>query len=497
MADSVVANWDGHDYQARVFWVRATELRRRDKVHVVEVSYESEGPKGFDDVVVRYLPARKGRRSFEIAAEHYQVKFHVNEGGRFGYADLIEPEFIGATKVSILQRLRDAVKNAPPGSTFWLITIDRIRDGDPLSELFSGRDNSLDVDKLRVGKTADSKMGAVRKLWRDHLELETDEELFYILDRFHVKHGAKTLEEMRDEVDSAFYAVNLKGGENTWEFSLDGVIKGLKSVGKNKFTRDEFEAFVKERGWIRTDDENRQPVTVKSFGDQSTGHLASPSDCDLSLLDKFDSRQLRPGADWMAEIQPEIVGFLQRVRHDHKRVRLSLEAHASIAFLSGSLLHTKSGVDTEVLQKGRSPTSIWRADDKTSGPALLMEERKVGDGIDVALVVSLTRPALHDVEDHIQSHPGKFGRIVHFMPADGHGQSSVKGGAHAASLADQIADAISDLRLRSPTKIHIFISGPNAFSFFLGQHREALGAVVLYEYDFGGTRQYHPSFAIG
>lgn len=497
MADAVVANWDGHDYQARVFWVRATELRRKDRVYVVEVSYEADGPKGCDDVVVKYLPARKGRRTFEIQAEHYQIKFHVNEGGRFGYADLAKPEFIGAKTVSILQRLRDAVRNSLPGSTFWLVTIDRIIDDDPLRALLSGRDSSFDVDKLRVGKTADSKMGAVRELWRAHLELETDDELYDILDRFHIKHGAKNLEEMREEVDSAFYLVNLKGGGNTWEFSLDGVIKGLKSVGKNSFTRDQFEAFVKERGWIRTDDEDRQPVTIRSFGDVSMGHLSSPSDYDLSLLDRFDARHLKPGADWSSEIQPEVEGFLRTVKQSCQRIRLTLETHATIAFLAGSILHNKSGVDVELLQKGRLPTTIWRTDDQTTGPAMNVESKALGDGEDVALVVSLARNAGPDVEEHIQRHPGQFGRLVHFSAADGNGQSSVKGGGHAVSLADQIADMVSDLRLRSPAKVHIFVAGPNAFSFFLGQHREALGKVVLYEFDFGGTRQYHPSFVIG
>lgn len=497
MVDSVVANWDGHDYQARVFWVRATELRRKDRVYVVEVSYEADGPKGFDDVVVKYLPARQGRRSFGIQAEHFQIKFHVNEAGRFGYADLIEPEFIGATKVSILQRLRDAVRSSPEGSTFWLVTIDRIRDDDPLRELLSGRDSSFDVDKLRVGKTDGSKMGAVRKLWREHLELESDEELLSILDRFHIRHGAKNLEEMREEVDAAFYLVNLKGGENTWEFSLDGVIKGLKSVGKNKFTRDEFEAFVRERGWIRTEDEDRHPVSIRSFGDASGGYLATATDSDLSLLDKFEARQLRAGADWTSEIQPEVEDFLKRVGREHKRIRLSLEAHASIAFLAGSVLHAKSGIDAEVLQKGRGPTTIWRADDKMSGPGLVMTDQVIGQGQDVAVVVSLARNALRDVQDHAQRNPAQIGRLLHFVPPAGHGQSSVAGGAHAAALADQVADAVSDLGLRSPARVHIFVAGPNAFSFFLGQHREALGKVVLYEYDFGGTRDYHPSFEIG
>ncbi|MBN8183117.1 SAVED domain-containing protein [Roseibium aggregatum] len=497
MADSVVANWDGHDYQARVFWLRATELRRKDRAYVVEVSYEADGPKGFDDVVVRYSPARKGRRIFEIQSEHFQIKFHVNEGGRFGYADLIEPEFIGAKKVSILQRLRDAVRSSPAGSTFWLVTIDRIRDDDPLRELLSGRDSSFEVDKLRVGKTDNSKMGAIRKLWREHLELENDEELFSILDCFHIKHGAKNLEEMREEVDAAFYLVNLQGGENTWEFNLDGVIKGLKSVGKNKFTRDEFEAFVKERDWIRTDDDDRHPVSVRSFGDASGGYLATPSDSDLSLLDKFEARHLKAGSDWTSEIQPEVEDFLIKISKEHKRIRLSLEAHASIAFLAGSVLHSKSGINVEMLQKGRLPTTIWRSDDMSTGPRLAMTDQIIGQGQDVAVVVSLARNASRDVTDFVQRNSPQIGRILHFVPPDGHRQSSVAGGTHAANLADQVTDAVSELGLRSPARVHIFVAGPNAFSFFLGQHREALGKVVLYEFDFGGTREYHPSFEIG
>lgn len=105
MADAVIANWDGHDYQARFFWIHASGLRDPEKPHIVEVSYEADGPKGFDDVVVRYSSGQAGRRSFRVETAHHQVKFHVNQAGRFGYKDLVEPEFIGATSFSILQRL--------------------------------------------------------------------------------------------------------------------------------------------------------------------------------------------------------------------------------------------------------------------------------------------------------------------------------------------------------------------------------------------------------
>ena len=36
--------------------------------------------------------------------------------------------------------------------------------------------------------------------------------------------------------------------------------------------------------------------------------------------------------------------------------------------------------------------------------------------------------------------------------------------------------------------LHVFIAGPNAFAFFLGQHRQALGPFVVYEWDFDRQR---------
>ena len=36
--------------------------------------------------------------------------------------------------------------------------------------------------------------------------------------------------------------------------------------------------------------------------------------------------------------------------------------------------------------------------------------------------------------------------------------------------------------------MHLFSAAPNALLFFLGQHREALGRLQLYEFDFGLER---------
>ena len=37
-------------------------------------------------------------------------------------------------------------------------------------------------------------------------------------------------------------------------------------------------------------------------------------------------------------------------------------------------------------------------------------------------------------------------------------------------------------------QIHLFMAGPGAFAFYLGQRQHALGPTILYEFDFEGTQ---------
>jgi hypothetical protein len=74
------------------------------------------------------------------------------------------------------------------------------------------------------------------------------------------------------------------------------------------------------------------------------------------------------GRDWQRDIRPRVESFLREaVKRGSGKLRLILEAHASIAFLAGSVLDLKSGVQTHLVQKRRIGTRIWRADDGTSG----------------------------------------------------------------------------------------------------------------------------------
>lgn len=104
MAGGITAQWHGHNYQARIFWVSALNLFLPGSC-VVEVSFEADGPKAFDDVIVRYDPAVPGSGPDRVAADYHQVKWHTDFGGRFGYEDFTDPAFIGAASVSLLLSL--------------------------------------------------------------------------------------------------------------------------------------------------------------------------------------------------------------------------------------------------------------------------------------------------------------------------------------------------------------------------------------------------------
>jgi len=45
---------------------------------------------------------------------------------------------------------------------------------------------------------------------------------------------------------------------------------------------------------------------------------------------------------------------------------------------------------------------------------------------------------------------------------------------------------------------HLFIAGPNAFALLLGQNQPAIGPVVVYEWDFEGSRDgnYRPGLRL-
>lgn len=499
MATSVLANWHGHDYQARYFWIEASRLKNPQQDFVVEVSYEADGPKAFDDVITRYNPPRRSTGPDRIQADYYQIKFHVTQAASFGYEDLIDPTFIGAKTFSILERLKQAKGTEPANSAFHLVTTDRIIDEDPLGEIISNVDGSIRLDKLFDGTTDRSRKGRVRKLWRQHLKLSTDQELEEVLSGFHIQQSQPTLEAMREKVNTSFQIIGLITCETNSEFRFDGAARALRSQERYRFTREQFTALCMEENWIRSDaPESFRNVALRSFSDGPLDIMDALPEQTLSLLSLFEGRFPSPGIEWNDVIKPQVETFLTGIRQTERKVRLYLNTHSSIAMLAGKCLGHKSGVEIELVQKGRMGDSVWSENESQDEPDAVIETETVGTGSDVAVVLSIARNALPKARAYILENQPDIGRIIHVTPANGYGQRSVKNGSHAVALAEQVSDVVMDADLPVEASLHIFSAAPNAVNFYLGQHTDFLGTCVFYEFDFQRQRDgsYLPSFKV-
>lgn len=484
---NVSARWHGDNYQSRCFWIHASSLLDDQRPDVVEVTFEAEAPKAFDDIVVRYNPCRRNVSGpNRITAEYFQIKWHTDDCGHFGYEDLVDPAFLRATSFSLLQRLRDAKMRCEPNATFHFVTTYSLKEKDPLTKLVSGQDGSLRLDKLFDGRTARSEMGKVRALWRKHLGLATDDELRAVLKGFHIEKGARSLEALRDEVAIRFRAIRLQGRDAESTFIYDEAARVLVSKKINRLTREDFRRLCEEEGWfVPIDIPVKRGVSIQTYEPRSLPMdiaLAAPENT-LVLQDHFEGRHLRDGESW-DEIRDEVTAFLKSELAQGPEIRLFLEAPASIAFLAGACLGLKSGASVEVVQTGAGNSKqVWDTDDHRTGPKPDIAEMSVGKGKDIALVLSLSRNALLKAQEFVARSLPSVGTILQVTPADGSGQKAIRGGEHALNMAQHIAEAVSD-RVLPKSRVHIFLAAPNAFSFYLGQQADGMGTCVLYEFDF-------------
>lgn len=505
MADAVVPRWHGDNYQARVFWENAVNLLHPASC-VVEVSFEANGPKAFDDVVVRYDPPVARSGPVRVPADYHQVKWHVEYGGRFGFEDLIEPAFIGAKLHSILERLQQAKATAPAGSCFSFITTYRIKDNDPLAVLISGTDKSLLVEKLFDGtKTDKSRMGGVRKLWREHLKLGTDEELRTVVTGLRIFEGYLSLDELRASINFRAQVVGLLTCSNaTSDFRYDELARQLKVRNLNALTRQTLEQICRDEGLLvalPTEQDNFLKVAIRTCLGPAADVVGALPENTLLLTDSFRQRYLRDDLDWKEDIRPRVTGFLRAAVVKSPRLRLFLDAHASIAFLAGSILDLKSAVEIELVQKGRVGSRTWRADDNSAarGGRFEVTTHAIGSGEEIAVAISVSQDAEPQALAYVQAKLPDVGSLVHLSIPGGVGGQTVVGGEHATVLAEQVSNAIRGIKVSDPdATVHIFAACPNTLLFFLGQHHQGIAPCIVYEFDFDrkSTKTYQPSFVI-
>ena len=504
MVDAVVARWHGDNYQARIFWENAFNLLLPHSC-VVEVTFEADGPKAFDDVVVKYDPpvARSGPE--RVSAEYHQVKWHVQTGGRFGYEDFTDPNFIGAQSFSLLERLQQARNTAPTSAHFTFLTTYRIKDNDALAALISGHDHSLLVERLFDGTTDRSRMGKVRKRWREHLQLANDDELRMVVRGLRVIEGYRSLEELRAKINLKAQVVGvLACNAADSDFRYDELARQLKVRQISALTRETLLQICREEGLLGqrpSEPDPFLPIAIRSFLGPAADIIGAAPEDTLLLADDFRQRYLQDGREWQRDIRPKVETFLRDAVKKSAKLRLILDAHASIAFLAGAVLDLKSGIEAELVQKGRVGAKSWRAADGSAanGGRFDITEEQLGEGRDIAVAISVSQPATAQARAYTAAQLLEVGKLISFALPNGPGHQSVTGGEHAAALAEQISNHLRIVTAEDPDLIvHIFAAAPNSLLFYLGQHHQAIAPCIVYEFDFDrrAHKTYQPSFTI-
>ncbi len=447
------------------------------------------GPKGFDDVVITYPNDALwlDPHGQSITADHYQCKWHVGAGS-FGWEELIDPTYINASSMSLLERLRDAVREDAGFSRFILATTDQIKIGDPLESITSRDGGEILLHRLFDGTGDRSKKGRVRKAWREKLGL-SDDELRRILLRFSIQAGAPDLKGLSEQLDATLTSVGLAPIDHSKSVALyDDVIWRWHSEGTCYFEPETLRDLCEREGLLFAPSEQKALVLgVRTFT-HSIDDLALRTDklCDLRTL--FDGRSIKNRDDWRFSIAPRVTSFLIENARKSEFIRLILDAHYSVAIAAGYALNVKSGKKIEIEQRtgGRR---IWNADTPTTAHehhGCVIEQIK-GDGEkDIIVELSLTRDVSNDVSKDIDQRNLDVLAHIRMRPTDGVSSKFVRDGNHAYAIAESLIEACRNTQAaaRASTRVHFYFSGPNAIAFYVGQHAIPIDELVIYEWDF-------------
>jgi len=495
-AGAIGARMQGDDYQAR--WFLHQALRLLDpRSGVVQVALEQGRYGWFDDVVTYYEPG--GRRARLIEA--HQVKFHIMADGALGFSALMNPSFIKSEKHSIAHHVLNVYRVSGGDTDAVLVTPWQIDRDDLLATMCeSGRNGDLRTAKLFDGKEQ-SAASAIRKQLLAHTG-SSEEELKAALDRFRIVNSPP-LAFMVDMLDGhlgrhGFATI----GDAPLASSYDDLVRKAIQRRDLLFEKESFTQLLHDAGLRAAALEPRYRVGIRSFT-RFAEHLDEFTDELLDLAPAFTHRALNPDEAW-SHIADRVGAFMEKVdRAEHALVEMHIPCLNSIAYAAGSATSPKSGTRYLVSQPGIGGKAIWDlgAGENRGDAAWTITERCLReDRPDVALAIGLARAIGTDVEHFVQRHVDRVGKLIIAEPAGGAGQSAVQDGAHAVALAESLDGVLAERRTveerREP--LHVFIAGPNGFTFAMGRTARRITRATLYEFPSGKPDPdgYYPSISL-
>lgn len=491
----VGARTEGDVYQGLFFWRQAADLLRPNSL-VERVILEHDDANGVDDVAVFYRAPGVNAGGWQASADYFQLKYHVDNRDAYSADALIDPSFISA-KVSLLQRFHKAYaqlsKQARGPFRLHLASNWRWKDDDKLASLLREFDGELPPKFFDDGAKGD--LGKVREKWRTHLNLDAEAfAAFARTLRFQLDHFGRR--DFKAYVYATLEAAGLRTpSADRAACPYESLVQQFLMSGQHSFDEPAFRTLCQKEGLlIEVRAEPTRPFTigVRSFM-RFAERLESEVDELVCVSANFDGRHLAQDGSWEASTE-QVLAFLadqeRRARLRAAESVIALECHGSFALLAGWELSRNSGVKAAPLQKPN--LDVWRpSEHAAAGPSWRAPQTIDwnADADDVAICLSVTHDARIDVEAYLSSTVApRVRRLVVLSPEGGPSPQSVKGADHAYLLATALPALLSSTRPSRSARTHVFFACPNALMFFIGQQREALGRLALYEFDFGIER---------
>lgn len=498
--DSVGARVEGDVYQGLFFWREAARLLIEGS-SVVRVDLEHDDADGVDDVAVFYSPPGIEAGGFLATADYYQLKYHVDQRAEYTADAIIDPSFIAA-KRSLLQRFHGAYERIRADHAgFRLHLASNWRWGDDsLGKSLREYDGAL--PESFFSSSARSNIGAIRETWRQHLGLDaTAFESFARCLRFQTDHFGRRL--FREGVHDRLAVAGLRPPPDDRAASqYESLVQRFLMDKRASFGRDTFRRLCEIEGLLadaREQSRRSHTVGVRSFL-RFAENLDEEAATVVSVVDQFSGRHPIGEGSWPASgsqvekglTAPELQKKLRA--HEHE---VMLECHGSLALLAGYEMSRNSGALVYPVQKpGRV---LWKPTGSYAGEMWARDELTL-DAAAKNVIVSLS--VTHDVRPDVDAYVRASGLAavarVDLRPAKGYGPTAIEGADHAAALAAALVEELRKARPARTAVVHLFSAAPNSLLFFLGQHREAIGRVQIYEFDFSLERDgsYAASIAI-
>lgn len=491
----VAALGAGIDYQTLWFWWCACDVV--DPFEDAEsVAIENDLLPHFDDVVVRYCDGQTAKDGNRLTHDFYQSKLPVTLGNPIGFEYLISSEPFGSGKLSIMERLGEAIKIADdigidPRFTF----ICPYGFKDDMMEFVSSHGEQIKFSKLLKSRTRAHKelvKTICAQLGFSDLNmlrrLESRLRLFSFTDL--------RLQSMLNQKLTArrFVPVPLELEGNIYTSIGRSLIK---SHDARFYSSEDIDLLVSKHELRQPPGMEKKEFGIRTWEFGTEWYPGRFGEMFLDLTENFDGRVLIKGT-WN-EIEDKIIDCRNTLANPDCQYDLYLDTNYSTAFLAGIYLVPKSNIITTIMQRTHSGTFGWSPNIKTKGSYESITEQfipNVGENNKDkhAMVISLTRNILGDVQAYLRSNkiPAK---ILHIFLPSGSSSHSINDGYHAKMLAGQIRSLIKSYDFTGHI-FQIFLAAPIAFAFYLGGEIKGLGTITIYEYGLSSDEKYHEGITI-